>query len=74
MVLLQPISALFPIITAPICGYLIFNFLPGKKPKPFFPIIAPSSMFVLFPIKQFLLLGITNIAVIYLNISLNCVL
>ena len=53
IVLLQPISTSLPIMTEPICGYLIFLFLPGKKPKPFFPIIAPSKMFVLLPTIEF---------------------
>ena len=46
IVLLQPISTLSPIITKPICGYLIFLCFAGKNPKPFFPIIAPSRIFV----------------------------
>ena len=53
IVLLQPISTSLPIMTEPMWGYLIFLFLPGKKPKPFFPIIAPSKMFVLLPTIEF---------------------
>ena len=51
---LQPISTLFSIITAPICGYLKLPFLSGKKPKPFFPITHPSKIWTLFLIKEFL--------------------
>ena len=62
IVLLHPISTLFPIITAPICGYLKFNFLDGKKPNPFFPIIAPSRIFVFFPTMQFLMITRSRIS------------
>ena len=54
IVLLHPISTLSFIITIPIWGILIFFFLSGRKPKPFFPIIVPSSILTLLPIKVFL--------------------
>ena len=56
IVLLHPTSTLFPIMTMPICGYRIFLFLFGKKPNPFFPIIAPSSIDTLLPINDFLII------------------
>ena len=40
----QPISVLSSIITAPICGYLKLEFLFGKKPNPFLPIMQPSKI------------------------------
>tara|TARA_Y100000590_G_scaffold466226_1_gene640913 strand:+ start:332 stop:523 length:192 start_codon:yes stop_codon:yes gene_type:complete len=43
-------------MTIPMCGYLIFLFLVGKNPNPFFPIIAPSSMDTLFPTNVFLII------------------
>ena len=36
-------------------GYLEFSFSPGKNPKPFFPITAPSSILTLLPIIVFLI-------------------
>ena len=50
------LSFLNPIITAPICGYLIFFSFPGKKPKPFLPTIAPSKIFVFLPIIECLII------------------
>ena len=50
----HPISQFSSIITIPICGYLIFPLLFGRKPKPFFPIIHPSKIETLFLIKVFL--------------------
>ena len=52
----QPISQLSSIITSPICGYLIFLLLLGKKPKPFLPIIQPSKISTLFFIIVFLII------------------
>ena len=43
----QPISTLSSIITIPIWGYLKFEPLFGKKPKPFFPITQPSKILTL---------------------------
>ena len=51
-----PISQLSSIITIPMCGYLIFPLLFGKKPKPFFPIIHPSKILTLFFIIVFLII------------------
>ena len=57
----QPISQLSFIITIPICGYLIFCFLFGKKPKPFFPITHPSKIFTLSLIIVFLIITLEPI-------------
>ena len=51
----QPISQLSLIKTIPICGYLMFLSLIGKKPKPCFPIVQLSNIFTLFLIKEFLI-------------------
>ena len=40
----DPISEFSLITTHPMCGYLKFSKLYGKKPKPFLPIIQPSSI------------------------------
>ena len=64
IVLLQPISTLLPIITDPICGYLILTFLVGKNPKPFLPIIAPSKILVLLPITLHLIITLFPILVL----------
>ena len=61
IVLLHPISTLFPIMTDPIWGYLKFFILSGKKPKPFFPTIAPSKIFVLLPISVFFIITLLPI-------------
>ena len=49
----QPISQFSLIITIPMCGYLIFFVLLGKKPNPFFPIIQLSKIDTLFLIIVF---------------------
>ena len=56
MVAPQPISTLSSIITIPIWGYLKFEPLLGKKPKPFFPITQPSKICTLFLINEFLII------------------
>ena len=55
IVLLHPISAFSSIITMPTCGYLIFFFILGKKPKPFLPIMDPSRILTLLPIIEYLI-------------------
>ena len=52
----HPISQLSSITTVPICGYLKFFFLSGKKPKPFLPITHPSKILTLFLITVFLII------------------
>ena len=68
IVLLHPISTLFPIITAPMCGYLMFEFPPGKKPKPFLPTTAPSKILTLFPTIVFFKITFEPIAVSYTHL------
>jgi hypothetical protein len=57
----HPISELSSIKTIPICGYLKFFFLSGKKPKPFFPITQPSNIFTLLPTRVFLIITLEPI-------------
>ena len=57
----HPISELSPIYTIPMCGYLRFFCLLGKKPKPFFPIIQPSRIVTLFSIIVFLIITLDPI-------------
>ena len=57
----HPISEFLPITTIPMCGYLTFFCLLGKKPKPFFPIIHPSSIFTLSSIIVFLIITLDPI-------------
>ena len=52
----HPISQFSSIITIPICGYLKFLFLFGKKPKPCFPTTQLSRTFTLLLIKEFLII------------------
>ena len=56
MVAPHPISEFSPIRTIPMCGYLKFFFLSGKKPKPFFPIMQPSNIATFFSIIVFLII------------------
>ena len=57
----HPISELSSIKTIPMCGYLKFFCLFGKKPKPFFPITQPSNIFILLPIIVFLIITLEPI-------------
>ena len=67
---MQPISTLLPIITIPICGYLTLFLLLEKKPKPFFPIIAPSRILTLLPIILFLIMTLDPIEHLFPMITL----
>ena len=57
----QPISEFSLIITIPMWGYLIFFFLFGKKPKPFFPTIQPSKILTLSLMIVFLIITLEPI-------------
>ena len=52
----QPISEFSPIITIPICGYLKFFLLTGKKPNPCLPITQLSKTVTLLSINVFLII------------------
>ena len=52
----QPISHLSSINTIPICGYLKFLLLFGKKPNPCFPITQLSKILTSFLIIVFLII------------------
>ena len=57
----QPISEFSPIITIPICGYLKFFSLLGKKPNPCLPIIQLSKIVTLLLINVFLIITCDHI-------------
>ena len=57
----HPISQLSSIITIPICGYLKFELLIGKKPNPCFPMTQLSRIFTLSLIKVFLIIELDPI-------------
>ena len=52
----HPISEFSPIITIPICGYLKFFLLLGKKPNPCLPITQLSKTLTLLLINVFLII------------------
>ena len=57
----HPISQFSLIITIPICGYLMFSFDLGKKPKPFLPITQLSNIVTLSFIIEFLIITLEPI-------------
>ena len=52
----HPISEFSPILTIPICGYLKFFLLIGKKPNPCLPITQLSKIVTLLLINVFLII------------------